>query len=945
MKILARLCFALSMGAAALAQNAALPPFTIPQFFQNGVPCSGCQLHTYAAGTTNPLATYTDATASTPNQNPVIIDTQGRANIWLSNAAYRFVLDDASGALIWTADNLLSVGFSNSGPWTVTGSNLYNTAGGKVCVSNAACPTPLSQLNVVGTSGGTNLIRIDDSSNNPGVDFFGSGSKYGSVFGTTAGIRVAGSDGASQLIVAPGLVTIQNTSSGGTTNLTFRSGATQSTDFVTFRDGAGAVQAGITAAWGFYSPAFNSLGTGSAITFQNNNSNFSVDGNGDISSTAQINLAAAGGVTATAANLFKIGGTTVVDNSRNGFFNNITIAGTCSGAGCGGGGGGGYPVLDSVFTVANLATPTKKWMVDLSLISGSTTRTLKIPDVSGTIPTLENANTFTQVVTGSLGFAGTVFNSTATGTSTAFQLNNSNFTLDAKGNITLACASGCTAGTDGANIIVGGYLTAGTWVGLHPTSSAPATTPGGSYSGLSYKGGTSGLHVWLYDTVHTAWTDIDLGAVGGTGITSLNGQVGSAQTIIGTANEVIATTTTNTVTFSTPQPIGTTSDVTFDSVSLGAGTQVFQTGQTGCGGANPSFKTTNNSFTVDGCGNVTLAGSGAVLAISGTAGGLNITADLAATSIQTTGGIDVCNTNACTTGLAIEVNNAKLVDNNRNGFFNNMTVTGTCTGCVGSGLSNINAATGPGITLQGTSNQVTVATNTGTNTITLGTPQNIHTGATPTFAGMTLSAIAGSTQCLQVNSSGVISGTGVVCGGGSVVSSATGTVNQVLVNGTSGSAQTGAITLSLPQPVNQTANITFSSVNLTSGSQVFQSGQTGCGSFSPAFQTANTKFVVDGCGNVSGTGDANFTTSYKVNGTTIVNSSRGATFSALGISGTNTSLDSGGNITAQNGFFINNGSTFTGQTWTMCFPVTFTINGSGSFSCQIFRGGILVGAS
>jgi hypothetical protein len=54
------------------------------------------------------------------------------------------------------------------------------------------------------------------------------------------------------------------------------------------------------------------------------------------------------------------------------------------------------------------------------------------------------------------------------------------------------------------------------------------------------------------------------------------------------------------------------------------------------------------------------------------------------------------------------------------------------------GVLSLNSATGS-LTLQGTANQINV--NTSGSTITLSLPQNIHTGATPTFAGLTLSSL------------------------------------------------------------------------------------------------------------------------------------------------------------------------------------------------------------
>lgn len=69
-----------------------------------GVPLSGGKLYTYTAGTTTPLATYTDATGATPNPNPVILNSRGEAAIWLGAASYKFKLTDANDVEIWTVD-------------------------------------------------------------------------------------------------------------------------------------------------------------------------------------------------------------------------------------------------------------------------------------------------------------------------------------------------------------------------------------------------------------------------------------------------------------------------------------------------------------------------------------------------------------------------------------------------------------------------------------------------------------------------------------------------------------------------------------------------------------------------------------------------------------------------------------------------------------------------
>jgi hypothetical protein len=85
-----------------------LSPLLIQHFVDNsGNPLVNGQLFTYAAGTTTPQATYTDSTGATQNSNPVILNSRGEASIWIPpNTAYKFVLEDQSGNVIWSQDQV-----------------------------------------------------------------------------------------------------------------------------------------------------------------------------------------------------------------------------------------------------------------------------------------------------------------------------------------------------------------------------------------------------------------------------------------------------------------------------------------------------------------------------------------------------------------------------------------------------------------------------------------------------------------------------------------------------------------------------------------------------------------------------------------------------------------------------------------------------------------------
>lgn len=65
----------------------------------------GGELYTYIPGTTTPKATYTDATLSVANANPIILDARGEANVW-PDGATKYVLKDSADATIWTVDSV-----------------------------------------------------------------------------------------------------------------------------------------------------------------------------------------------------------------------------------------------------------------------------------------------------------------------------------------------------------------------------------------------------------------------------------------------------------------------------------------------------------------------------------------------------------------------------------------------------------------------------------------------------------------------------------------------------------------------------------------------------------------------------------------------------------------------------------------------------------------------
>lgn len=78
------------------------------QFFDdNGNPLSGGKLYAYSAGTTTPKATFTTESANVKNSHPVVLDSSGRATVFIQGS-YRFDLFDSNDVLIKSTDDVTS---------------------------------------------------------------------------------------------------------------------------------------------------------------------------------------------------------------------------------------------------------------------------------------------------------------------------------------------------------------------------------------------------------------------------------------------------------------------------------------------------------------------------------------------------------------------------------------------------------------------------------------------------------------------------------------------------------------------------------------------------------------------------------------------------------------------------------------------------------------------
>lgn len=83
----------------------------------NGNPAVGYTLGFFAAGSSTPQNTYTDAGGLSANANPLTLNSLGQPTneIWFtSGLTYKAILKDASGVVVWTIDNLSGINDTTS---------------------------------------------------------------------------------------------------------------------------------------------------------------------------------------------------------------------------------------------------------------------------------------------------------------------------------------------------------------------------------------------------------------------------------------------------------------------------------------------------------------------------------------------------------------------------------------------------------------------------------------------------------------------------------------------------------------------------------------------------------------------------------------------------------------------------------------------------------------
>lgn len=114
----------------------------------DGTPLASGKVYTYVTGTSTPATTYTDGAGGTSNANPVILDSNGEADIWGSpGTIYRIVVKNSADSTLQTIDNVSPITPSS----TLLGN--LNTNGYSIISSGSN--------NITLTPGGSGAVVLD----------------------------------------------------------------------------------------------------------------------------------------------------------------------------------------------------------------------------------------------------------------------------------------------------------------------------------------------------------------------------------------------------------------------------------------------------------------------------------------------------------------------------------------------------------------------------------------------------------------------------------------------------------------------------------------------------------------------------------------------------------------------------------------------------------------
>lgn len=155
-----------------------------PKFYawdRNGKPLAGGKLYTYQARTNTPKVTYQSEDQEVENTNPVILNGEGYANVYL-DGSYKMVLKDSKDSEIWSSDPVTSAQaneWTNCFAATYVGPSAFKVAGNQtdiylegrtLRINNNAAEYKYAQVESAVYAGSETSVVVNDAVITTGLD-------------------------------------------------------------------------------------------------------------------------------------------------------------------------------------------------------------------------------------------------------------------------------------------------------------------------------------------------------------------------------------------------------------------------------------------------------------------------------------------------------------------------------------------------------------------------------------------------------------------------------------------------------------------------------------------------------------------------------------------------------------------------------------------------------
>ena len=155
----------------------------------SGNPLIGGLVYTYETDGVTPKTTWSDSALTTPNANPVVLDSEGRASIYMSGT-YDVTVKTSGGTTVYTATDIAG---SGPGGHTYTSTDITISNGGDGSFAHGLPGVPdlvqawlIVDSTTAGYAAGDQVLVNPNMQNNFGIQVWMTATQVGYVFAAVA---------------------------------------------------------------------------------------------------------------------------------------------------------------------------------------------------------------------------------------------------------------------------------------------------------------------------------------------------------------------------------------------------------------------------------------------------------------------------------------------------------------------------------------------------------------------------------------------------------------------------------------------------------------------------------------------------------------------------------------------------------------------------------------